>query len=73
MKNKFLLLLALGAGVCLAPAFAASPREDEARVIVKFKDDGQAGMAKTAAAHHDGPRRAKAMSGRLGLALRDGR
>lgn len=72
MKKKFLLLLALGAGVCLPPAYAASPRDDDARVIVKFKADG--GLAKAAAAtSSDGPRRAKAMSSRLGIAMRDGR
>lgn len=71
MKTKF-LLLAVGASVCLTSAFAASPREDEARVIVKFKEAEQ-GMARTAAAGDDGPRRARAMSGRLGVSMRDGR
>jgi serine protease len=74
MNNKFLLLLALCAGGCNLAS--AAPPDDEARVIVKFKDDSAAPRVRAlagASAPEFGPRRAQAMSGRMGLAMRDGR
>jgi serine protease len=71
MKNKKFLLLVLCA--VTGHVAVAAPPEDEARVIVKFKDDARATHAQIAATSRDGPRRAQAMSGRMGLGLRDGR
>jgi serine protease len=74
MKNRFLLLLALCAGACNWAS--AAPPDDEARVIVKFKDDSPAPRVRALAGAPTpefGPRRAQALSGRTGLAMRDGR